>query len=261
MYDQKSNSFYRSLIFIFFINIFYSLFSYPLDFSNPASLEKIWKNRQSEEGQKELLDFVKKASESSEISDSYDLNWRVARLTYYAGNFGIGHKTLTKKELLQVFKYGYESAEKAKELEPEKVEGYFWFAVNLGSYGLTKGVLTALGNAKTGRDALLKAAEIDETYWWGGPYRILGRYYQEVPKLISFGDKEIAENYFKKAIEIAPEFRLNTVYLALLLESEGLKEEALSLFKKAAKKPDIDGKNEELRYQEELKNSIQRLSE
>lgn len=249
-----------SIVFLIFINLFSPLFAHAITLS-VASLDEAWSNRQSEEGQKNILDFVKESSLSTKISDIYDINWRVARLTYYAGNFGIGRKTLTKKELIRVFKYGYERAEQAKEDQPEKVEGYFWFAVNLGSYGLTKGVLTALGNAKTGRDALLKAAEIDKTYWWGGPYRILGRYYQEVPRVFSFGDKKAAAKYFKMAIDIAPEFRLNTVYLALLSESEGHKEEALNLFKEAAKKPDTDGKNEELRYKEELENSIRKLSQ
>jgi tetratricopeptide (TPR) repeat protein len=222
---------------------------------NSASLDKAWANRESMNGQSDILNFV---NEASKVPDNFDVAWRVARLVYYIGNFGSG-KNLSKAEQVKLFQYGFEAGKLAKNLEPKRVEGYYWYATNLGSYGLAKGILSALSNAKDGRNALLEAALIDPTYQWGGPYRILGRYYQEVPSVISFGDKKKALEYYNKAIAIDPNFRLNLIYLGILQKDLGEKEVALSLFEQAGKKADKDGKNEENRYKQELKENIDKL--
>jgi len=220
-----------------------------------SSLEHLWQERENPKKQSEILDFLQTYPK---IEKNFEIDWRISRLVYYIGNFGIG-KTLPKSEQVKLFQYGYKSAEVAKALEPNRVEGYYWFATNLGSYGLAKGILSALSNAKEGRDALIEAAKIDPSYQWGGPYRILGRYYQEVPSVISFGDKKKALEYYEKALSIEPDFRLNLLYLGVLQKKLGNTQEALRLFESAEKKPDKDGRAEENRYKQELKENIDKL--
>lgn len=218
-----------------------------------STLDKLWDNRESLDGENEIHNFL--ANESA-IPKDFNTAWKISRLVYYYGNFCFQEK-VSKLEKTKLFKYGYEAGKTAKELEPKKVEGYYWYAINLGSYGLSKGIFSALSNAKPGRDALLEAAKIDPKYQWCGPLRILGRYYQEVPGgLISFGDKKIAEDYFTKAIQNCPEFRLNIMYLGILKKKAGDKANALDLFKKAQMLPEVDGKNEEKRYSKELAENI-----
>ncbi len=206
-----------------------------------AGLDTAWKNRHSSTARSEIIAYIQT---NPIIPDDFESAWKLARLVYFVGNFDVP-KSLKKKELMQIFQVGYEAAEIAQELKPNKVEGYYWYAINLGKYSLTKGKFAALGSAKEGRDALLKAAELDPTYHWAGPYRILGKYYAEVPSSISFGDKKIAEEYYKKSIELAPEFRLNTMYLAKLVKD---KKEKKALFEAAESKKDIDGVTEESVY-------------
>lgn len=220
---------------------------------NIKILDKLWDNRETTEGEQEIIKFFHK---EIKVPNDFDISWRVARLVYFYANF-MSPENLTKSEKTKVFKYGFEAGRIAKELETKRVEGYYWYAINLGSYGLSKGIFSALNNAKPGRDALIEAAKIDPTYQWCGPLRILGRYYQEVPGgLISFGDKKIAEDYFQKAIQSCPDFRLNTMYLGILKKKAGEKMTALELFKKAQTLPDVDGKNEEKRYAKELAENI-----
>lgn len=220
---------------------------------NLKFLDKLWNNRQTPEGEQEIIQFIQK---EPDLPKDFNISWKVARLVYFSGNFSL-MQTLPNNEKVKLFKYGYTAGLTAKELEPKSVEGYYWYAINLGSYGLAKGIFSALSNAKAGRDALLEAAKIDQTYQWCGPLRILGRYYQEVPGgIISFGDKKIAREYFQKAIETCPDFRLNTIYLGILRKKEGEMSEALALFKKAQSMPDLDGKNEEKRYAKELAENI-----
>ncbi|KAB8030803.1 tetratricopeptide repeat protein [Fluviispira multicolorata] len=216
-------------------------------------LDSLWENRQNKEVEKEIVHLIKSAPSTPK---DFEIAWRIGRLVYYGGNF-ITSSNLTSENKVKIFKYGYSAGEIAKKLNPKRVEGFYWYAINLGSYGLEKGIFTALNNAKPGRDALIEAAKIDPKYHWAGPFRILGRYYQEVPGgIISFGDKKIAEEYFNKAIKTSPDYRLNTMYLGVLKQKIGDKNEALELYKKAQALPDVDGKTEELRYAKELAENI-----
>lgn len=218
-----------------------------------ALLDKLWNNREQPEGEKEMYNFLIK---ETPIPKNFTVAWKIARLVYYYGNFCLPENS-DKSDKIKIFKYGYEAGKLATELEPKKVEGHYWYAINVGSYGLAKGIFAALKSAKPGRDALLEAVKIDPKYQWCGPLRILGRYYQEVPGgLISFGDKKIAEDYFNQAIASCPEFRLNTMYLGILKKKTGDKAIALELFKKAQTLPEVDGKNEEKRYAKELAENI-----
>lgn len=217
-----------------------------------SSLDAAWQNRHSDATKKEIVKFL---LSNPEIPDDFESAWKMARLVFFIGNFDLA-TTFSKKEHMQIFEVGYKAAEVAKDLKPDRVEGHYWYALNLGKYSLLKGKFTALGNAKIGRDELLEAAKIDPKYHWAGPYRILGKYYQEVPGGISFGDKKIAEEYYKKAIALAPEFRLNTIYLARL---EKDKKEKLSLLEKSQKITDVDGKTEEDFYKTAVLNEIEKL--
>lgn len=235
-----------------------SVFFTPLVYAYPTAktLDHYWDKRQSIGGQNAIIKFL---SLGETIPQNFDIAWRVARLVYFAGNFGAGYDTFSKEKKMGLFKYGFEAANIARKTKPERVEGYYWYATNLGSYGMTKGVFSALSYAEEARDSLLQAAKIDPKYHWGGPYRILGRFYQEAPGFISFGDKKKAEHYFNLAIETVPDFRLNTIYLGVLKKQEGNLALALELLNDAKKKPKVDGNLEENRYLTELEKGIQKL--
>lgn len=216
------------------------------------SLDTAWENRNQLATQEQILKFLQS---NPKIPNDFETSWKIARLVYFIGNFGLGD-TLNQNEQMQIFEVGYHAAEIAKNLEPKRVEGYYWYAINLGKYSLAKGKLTALKNAKIGRDALLEAAQIDPNYHWGGPYRVLGKYYQDVPSGISFGDKKIAEEYFKKAVAISPNFRLNSLYLSRLSTD---KKQKMELLDSAEKKDDLDGSIEETRYKNLIATEINQL--
>ncbi|BBH51725.1 hypothetical protein [Fluviispira sanaruensis] len=216
-------------------------------------LDLLWEKRHDEPTEKEIAALLKSRYK---IPNDFEIAWKIARLAYYGGNFILREK-FTSDDKIKIFKFGYEAGEIARKVNPNRVEGHYWYAIDLGSYGLEKGIFTALSNAKPGRDALIEAAKIDPNYHWAGPYRILGRYYQELPGgIISFGDKKIAEDYFNKAIKTSPKFRLNTMYLGVLKEKTGDKNLALELFKKAETLPNVDGTTEESRYAKELAENI-----
>lgn len=252
MAARKSRGYFVGILVFFLLLISRNVFAYP----DVQALDKLWNNRQSIEGQKTIFSFI---TNEETIPQNFEIAWRVARLVYFAGNFGFDHNSFTKEEKVKLFKYGYTAADIARTEKPERVEGHYWYGVNLGSYGLAKGVFSALGHAEDALNALLKSAEIDPKYHWAGPYRVLGRFYQEVPSFLSFGDKKKAEEYFNKAISLAPDYRLNTINLGVLKKEQGKIDIALDLLKKAKNKPNVDGSLEEKRYLEELEKGIATL--
>lgn len=254
MAARKSRSYFVAIILSILLFVSQSIFAYP----DSKSLDQLWNNRQSTEGQKAILDFI---FANEPIPHDFEIGWRVARLVYFVGNFGSARESFKKDEKIKIFKYGYTAADIARTEQPDRVEGHYWYGVNLGSYGLAKGVFSALGHAEDALNALLKSAELDPQYHWAGPYRVLGRFYQEVPSFLSFGDKKKAEEYFNKAIQLAPDYRLNTINLGVLKKEQGNIETALVLLKKAKTKPNVDGKLEESRYLEELDKGIASLEQ
>jgi tetratricopeptide (TPR) repeat protein len=252
MAARRSRSYFVIVFSLFFLFVSQAVFAYP----DSQALDKMWNDRQSKAGQKVILNFI---FAEEPIPQNFDIAWRVARLVYFTGNFGIAHETLKKEQKIKLFKYGYIAADIARTKNPDKVEGYYWYGVNLGSYGLAKGIFSALGHAEDALNSLLKSAELDPTYHWAGPYRVLGRFYQEAPSFLSFGDKKKAEEYFNRAIELAPDYRLNTINLGVLKKEQGNIEAAIDLLKKAKAKPNVDGKLEETRYLEELDKGIASL--
>jgi tetratricopeptide (TPR) repeat protein len=210
-----------------------------------ALLDKCWENRENEKNQKIIANYL---MTKPTIPNNFEIAWKMARLIYFIGNYGIGEQRFTDtKEGVKLFEYGYNAGIIAKKIEPKKVEGYYWYAINLGSYGLAKGILSAAKNASAGMDALKEAQNIDPEYHWYGSSRILGRYYQELPSFFG-GDDEKSLNLFKIAIEKAPQYNNNWVFLGKFYNHTKNYESAIYACNKALSITPVDGKYENKRF-------------
>lgn len=186
------------------------------------------------------------------IESDFDKLVAMSRLVYYVGFILLDEKK-DRDIRLELFDYGVSLSERARNLMPNRVEGHYWYAVTRGGYGLAKGIFASLGAAKDMRDALDKAIQIDGTFNQGGPYRVRGRMYFKLPGgIISFGDNDKALADLSKAIQIAPQNRLNYIYLSEVLAKEKSKKDALQTLKKAESLPDSAGQKEEVIYKREM---------
>jgi len=93
---------------------------------------------------------------------------------------------------------------------PNRAEPKIWEAIIRAGYAGAMGGLSSMTNAmpqmEKGRDLLLEAEKIDATALNGSVYTTLGSFYYMTPGWpIGFGDTDKAEDYLKKAIEVAPE--------------------------------------------------------
>lgn len=97
-------------------------------------------------------------------------------------------------------------AHKLVEANPGVAEPLIWEGIVLSSEAGARGGLGALGLAKEARQRLDEALKIDDRALAGSAYTSLATLYAKVPGWpVGFGDKERAEEYFKKSLAINPD--------------------------------------------------------
>lgn len=89
-------------------------------------------------------------------------------------------------------------------LTPEDVPAMYWYATNLGRYGLVRGITTVLARVDDIRTMMEYVEQYDPTYYFGGPDRYFGVYYTKLP--FPGGNPPEAERRFLAGIEAYPEY-------------------------------------------------------
>ncbi|MDH4196021.1 MAG: TRAP transporter TatT component family protein [Candidatus Aminicenantes bacterium] len=140
--------------------------------------------------------------------DAYGASWRIARAHYW-----IGDHTPDKAEKKRIFEQGIYYAKKAVEFAPDKPEGHYWLGICYGVYGEAKGVLKSLSLVKPIKAAMNKVLELDPAYDDGGPDRVLGRVYHELPGFAG-GSKKKSLEHLLRSKELGPRVGLTRIYLA-----------------------------------------------
>ncbi|HLC43119.1 MAG TPA: TRAP transporter TatT component family protein [Methylomirabilota bacterium] len=120
----------------------------------------------------------------------------------------------TDEEKLQAYERGRDVAKRGVELAPRDPEAHFWYAVNLGRWSQTKGVLRSLFNVPTMEQEIKLLLELAPTH--PGTHNLAGNLYYTLPGLFG-GDMAKAERHFKKALESDPHFTGARVDLARFL--------------------------------------------
>lgn len=216
-----------------------------------AAVDYYWDNRENITCQNNLINYLIKKPVLASDKD-YALAWKTARLIYFVGNFGVGEKAFAengskRKSAVKLFDYGVNAGSLAMKLQSSKVDGYYWYAVNLGSYGLAKGIIAAASNASSGMDALKKVIQLDDSYEVYGAYRILGRYYHALPGIFGGSDAK-ALSLLRSATQKASANKVNWVYLGNYYYDREEYAKALDACNKALKTPDLPGEFENRRY-------------
>lgn len=116
---------------------------------------------------------------------------------------------------------GIELAERCRALAPEEAGCYYWRAVATGLYhrvhliGYQRGVKRMIDDCK-------KVIQLDPGYDHAGAYRILGELYTRLPQTGGGSesitrDLELAEEYLRLAVRLAPDYPENHIALAKTL--------------------------------------------
>jgi tetratricopeptide (TPR) repeat protein len=150
----------------------------------------------------------------------FESAYRLAQARYWLGTNG-----LPEAERKPTLEAGITAARAAIAVNPNRPEGHFWLAANMGalaeSYGLRQGIKYR-GQIK---DALLMTLKLDPAFLDGSADRALGRWYFKVPGLFGGSNKE-SEAHLRKSLTYNPNSIISHIFLAETLADMGRKDDA-----------------------------------
>jgi tetratricopeptide (TPR) repeat protein len=160
----------------------------------------------------------------------FDAAWKLARARYWLG----GHAPeAERKKLLED---GVAAARTAVALEPNKPDGHFWLAANMGALAESFGLRQGLKYRGEIRKELETVLQIDPAFQQGSADRALGRWYNKVPGLFGGSNKE-SEAHLRKALTFNPQSTATLYFLAETLQDEGKKAESKEMLDRVIAAP------------------------
>jgi tetratricopeptide (TPR) repeat protein len=165
----------------------------------------------------------------------YSLLWRAARYFHFRAMQCDEDKDA--QQARAYFSQGVQSGRGAMEVNANEVEGCFWCGVNeieAARHTSTLATLATLGKASA---RIERAAKIDESFHFAGPLRVMGRIIHRKPLLLG-GSAGVAIEYFKRALQLAPDNSTTQIYYAEALLTEQQKPEARRVLNDVLHAPD-----------------------
>lgn len=169
------------------------------------------------------------AADLTRNPNDFDAAWKLARADYWVG----GH--VAEAERRGVYEDGITAGRKAIALKPERSEGHFWVAANMGAMAESFGVRQGIKYRGPIRDELETVLKIDPAFQQGSADRALGRWYFKVPRLFGGSHKE-AEAHLRRSLEYNPRSSASHFFLAELFVDDHRRDEARAELQKV-----IDG--------------------
>jgi len=164
----------------------------------------------------------------------HDIQQEWAAANYHTGS---------KDERRAAFDRLVEHSASLAERYPGAAEAIAWDGIVLSTYAGVVSKLSAMRYAKAAREQLHRAEAMDPAALAGGVYASLGALYSKVPGgFMGFGDDELAEQYFHKALDVdSANLDSNYFYGEFLLE-HGRTAEAVTHLKRALEAPPVAGR-------------------
>lgn len=174
----------------------------------------------------------------------YGVIWRLAR-----ANFDISDNSsdpaVTEKHIYEGFDY----AEKALALNPNRAESHKWYGILIGRVGEIEGTKQKIKNSYKVAEHTKKAIELDPDD--SGNYHVMGRWHYTLADL-SWVERQVAsviyatppkasfeeaKQYFQTAIEKDPQDIRNYVWLGKTMEALDDESDARKAYQDALKQP------------------------
>jgi len=187
-----------------------------------SEIDQLLKNRESPYPDNLLLARDKLLALPAENGQ---VSIRLSEVFFWLGEYA---EAAAEKEIH--FSAGVEAGKKAVEQEGESAAAHMWYAACMGSHGVVRGIMSSLFYLGPIEKHGKKAMELDETYYEGGPLRLLGRLYQQAPGWpVGPGDAKKAIELLEKAVKVGPDFLYNHVYLAEAYLAKNRKDDARTI--------------------------------
>ena len=152
----------------------------------------------------------------------FEAAWKRARAGYWIG----GHES-SQSARDAAYEAAMAAARKAIAAHPDKAEGHFWLAANMGGYAQDHGIRGGLKYRGDIRDELEKVLALDKAFQQGSADRALGRWYFQVPGLFG-GSKRKSEEHLRAALAYNPRSIVTRLFLAETLEALDRRTDAIA---------------------------------
>ena len=205
------------------------------DLASARAAEKIWAERLAQNPK------------------DFDAAWKLARARYWLG----GHAPEQERKTL--YEAGITAARAAIATAPDRPEGHFWLAANMGTLAESFGLRQGLKYRSEIKKELETVLKIDPAFLQGSADRALGRWYDKVPGLFG-GSSDKAEEHLRKALTYNPNSTATLYFLAEALIDSGKKAEARTVLEKLIAAPvDPEWAPEDKEWKEKAQRLIKTL--
>jgi hypothetical protein len=135
--------------------------------------------------------------------EDYKLNWILAALTYFYGDF-YAVNSAEKKKYFTICK---EYSEKAVKANPNGIAGHYWRGVGIAKWAEYNGILYSLFTVGDVLNEMNIVIKLDPNFFSGLPYAIRASVYAYAPGIISVGDGDKARADIRTVLGMKPQFR------------------------------------------------------
>ncbi len=152
---------------------------------------------------------------------NYEVEWTYAKLNYFLGRF-----TTDEDEAERSFTEGRDAGRIASRIDPQKPDGHFWYAANLGELSKRSPITIGLRSVADVKESMNRVIELQPDYQSASAYDALGQV--ELATRVKGGDARKAVEYLEKGLTMAPfnpniRLHLAEAYLAVKQDADARK--------------------------------------
>jgi hypothetical protein len=158
-------------------------------------------------------------------ASDFEAAWKLSRVSYWIGTHA------PEAERRAALERGVSAGESAVRLRPDRPEGHFWLAADMGALAESFGIVLGLKYRSRIREELERVKAIDPSWQEDSADSALGQWYFEVPRLLG-GSRGKAEDHLRRVLERFPQSMTALSFLADVLAAEGRTREARTLLER-----------------------------
>jgi Tetratricopeptide repeat len=156
--------------------------------------------------------------------------WKLARAYYWLGTHA------PEAERRAALERGVSAGENAVRLGPDRPEGHFWLAANMGTLAQSFGAAQGLKYRSRIKSELERAIAIDPLWEQASAETALGQWYMKVPRLFG-GSRSKAEERFRRVLDRFPHSKNALLFLAEAMIADDRGAEARRLLERLIETP------------------------
>ncbi len=194
--------------------------------------------------QREDLESAKRAAAlwAATAASDFEAAWNLARVSYWIGT------RAPEAERRAALERGVSAGETAARFRPDRPEGHFWLAADMGALAESFGLVQGLKYRSRIKRELERVMAIDPSWQEDSAETALGQWYFEVPRLLG-GSRTKAEDHLRRVLDRFPQSKTALSFLAEVLAADGRTREARTLLHRliaAALDPDWSPEDRDL---------------